>query len=176
MYHHDQLSISHFESPARCSAQMTLPQFSSADACLQGAIQAMKNHQEDLKPTMLRRLQRAAVATGSEKVVSVATSYEFQEALRTGARHIDITEHLDLTNEEVAFEDDYGDSYKLQVLPSTWSIRVRPPCSSLALTVDEYTGSSCVASLKGTLGRHEGGSCSCSPALRFVSTLNPCIR
>jgi urease beta subunit len=130
---------------------MTLPLSSSADTCLQGAPQAMENHQEDLKPAMLRTLQQAAGATGSENVVSVATANEFQAAVKTGVRHITITEHLDFTNQEAAFYDEDGKGYKLKVLPSTWSIRVRPPCASLAIAVEEYTGSSRVASLKGTV-------------------------
>jgi hypothetical protein len=140
MYHHKLHTISLLEPPARCSVQNTLPQFSSADACLQGATPMMNNHTEDLKPMMLRTLQQAAGATGSEEVVSVATSNEFQEALRAGARHIEITEHLDLTFQEAELSS-VKLSYKLEVLPSTWSIRVRQPCASLARTVDEYTGS-----------------------------------
>jgi hypothetical protein len=128
----------------------------------------MENHQQDLKPAMLRTLQQAAGAPGSEKVVSVATSSELQAALRKGARHIEITEHLDFTNEEAAFED-YGEAYKLSVSRSTWSIRVRRPCASLAMSVDEYTGSSHIAPLKGTVSTPERGSSACSPALPFLS-------
>jgi hypothetical protein len=88
---------------------------------------------------MLRTLQQAAGATGSEKVVSVATVTAFQDALREGARYIQITEHLDLTNEDLGDDYDNGENPTLQLLPSTWSIRVRPPCPSLAMTVENIT-------------------------------------
>jgi hypothetical protein len=174
MYHQDHHSISRVEPPARCSVQNTLPQFSSADACLQAATQMMDNHTEDLKPTMLRTLQQSTGAPGSEKVVSVATANEFQEALWRGATHVEIREHLDLTNQQAAFYD-APEVYKLQVFPSTLSIRVRPPCALLVMNVDEYTGSSHVASLNGTCIIPYGGPIAGSPALPFVSNLNRCI-
>jgi hypothetical protein len=71
----------------------------------------------------------------------VATVNEFQEALRAGARHIEITQHLDLTNEEVDEDYDYGTGLTLKLLPSSWSIRVSPPCASVPITVDEYVHS-----------------------------------
>jgi hypothetical protein len=126
---------------------------------LQGATQAIEDHQETLKRTMLRSLQQAAEGTGSEKVVYVATANEFQAAARAGARHIEVTEHLDLTNDE-AF-------YKVHVSRSTWSIRVRPTCVLLAMAIDDNKESACVSCLRGTLVTSGAGPSASSPALRF---------
>jgi hypothetical protein len=57
-----------------------------------------------------------------QPVPYVATPEELQAALSAGARHIEITEHLDLTTFET-FNSEYG-LVKVEVSASTWSIRV----------------------------------------------------
>jgi hypothetical protein len=127
---------------------------------------------------MPRTLQQAAGATGRANVVHVGTSDEFQEAVRAGARHIEITQQLDLTYQEAASYNTFV-FFKLQVLPSTWSIRVRPPCASLSITVDEHTGNSRVPSRKGTVSTPQGGP---SPPMlaaqryTLISSLDPSSR
>jgi hypothetical protein len=80
---------------------------------------------------MLRALQEAASAAGSAQVTYVTTPEELQGALSAGARHIEITEHLDLTPFEV-FNSTYG-LVKVEVNASTWSIRVRTHTLSLVM-------------------------------------------
>jgi hypothetical protein len=76
---------------------------------------------------MLRALQEAASAEGSAQVTYVSTPQELQTALSAGALHIEITEHLDLTSLET-FNSEWdgpGGLVKVEVVASTWSIKVR---------------------------------------------------
>jgi hypothetical protein len=80
---------------------------------LQAALQA-----EDLlsepKPAVLRSLQQEALRTA--KVVYVATAADLQAAVNAGSRHIEITEHLDLTIlEPFLDEGDEGFTYSLTI-------------------------------------------------------------
>jgi ketol-acid reductoisomerase len=83
----------------------------------------LADDQTQLRPAMLRALQEAVSAAEKTRVTYVATPDELQTALSAGARHIEITEHLELTFFET-FNSVYG-LVKLQANASTWSIRVR---------------------------------------------------
>jgi hypothetical protein len=86
-----------------------------------------------LIPAQLRGLQQAASSAGPAEVTYVKTPFDLLKATADGARHIQITEHLDLTTvapistppamDEMAFRD------KLELTASTWSIQVRPSYS-----------------------------------------------
>jgi hypothetical protein len=74
---------------------------------------------------MLRALQQTASGSGRSQFAYVTTVEELQAALSAGVRHVEITEHLDLTPYDTAFIEDV--LIKLRVNNATWSIRV---CSS----------------------------------------------
>jgi hypothetical protein len=80
------------------------------------------NNQEDLKPPMLRALQEAADSGGMAEVSYVATTEELQAAVDEEARHIEITQHLDLTTITVFL------IFKFDLKGSTLSIRVCLSC------------------------------------------------
>jgi hypothetical protein len=80
-------------------------------------------YQSHPKPPMLRALQQTATAAGSSQFAYVTTVEELRAALSAGVRHIEITEHLDLTPYEAAPKEFF--KVKLTVNNSTWSIRVR---------------------------------------------------
>jgi hypothetical protein len=102
--------------------------------CMQevSAAQMVDNH-SDLSPPALRALQVAAGTAGEGEVAYVATAGDLQAAAGLGARHIVITDHLDLSSIEAFIDYALGEPratlVKLGLLTSTWSIRV---CSSLS--------------------------------------------
>jgi hypothetical protein len=83
----------------------------------------LADYQVQPTPAMLRALQEAVSAADKTQVTYVTTPEELQAALLAGARHIEITEHLDLTDFE-PFNSAYQ-LVKLEVSALTWSIRVR---------------------------------------------------
>jgi hypothetical protein len=94
-------------------------------ACLQGVAAQIMVHQSNMKDSMVRSLQQEAGPDGSVEVTAVTTAEGLQQAAYEGARHIEITEHLDLTTVDPA--DQFSDVLTiLSVRESTWSISVRP--------------------------------------------------
>ena len=77
-----------------------------------------------------------AAQSGSASITLVTTVAELRDALDSGAQHIEITEHLDLTGEPPVPRPVNQELF--WVKPSTQSIRVRPAIhvSSAALHVD----------------------------------------
>jgi hypothetical protein len=91
---------------------------------MQGMIVPAVEDLSGLHPPMLRALQETA---GDEGVTYVATPGELFDAISRPARHIEITEHLDLT--VAGFTANYaGRDVMYQLKNYTWSIRVRLPC------------------------------------------------
>jgi hypothetical protein len=83
--------------------------------------------QSDLKPAIQDVYQQVASESESAEVTYVRTPEELQAALSTGARHIEIIDHLDLSSLEAASIDTVtSHPSKLGLSPSTWTIRVRP--------------------------------------------------
>jgi hypothetical protein len=100
---------------------------------LQGEVM---DHQMSLMPSQLRALQQAASSAAPAEVTYVGTASALQAAISEGARHIQITEHLDLSAIEIFLSSHYlhgeGFQAKFELMVSTWSIRVRPsPCLQL---------------------------------------------
>jgi hypothetical protein len=98
--------------------------------CMQEVSAAqMVGNQSDLNPAALRALQAAAGTAGEGEVAYVATAGDLQAAAGLGARHIVITDHLDLSSIEAFIDHALGEPrstlVKLGLLTSTWSIRVR---------------------------------------------------
>jgi hypothetical protein len=87
---------------------------------MQGVIEPAVDDLSGLHPPMLRSLQDAA---GGEGVTYVTTPDELFDAISLPARHIEITEHLDLTIGGITTYESRYIMYKLQNY--TWSIRVR---------------------------------------------------
>jgi hypothetical protein len=85
------------------------------------------DNQMVLKPPMLRALQELAGSGRVKGVTYVETPQELQAAVDEGARHIEITQHLDLT--VLAVRTIYP-RLKIEVQASTLSIRVRPSSTS----------------------------------------------
>jgi hypothetical protein len=96
-----------------------------------------------LMPAQLRGLQQAASSAGPADVTYVKTPLELLKATADGARHIQITEHLDLTTvapipsplalDGMAFQQ------KLKLMPSTWSIQVRPSCPRVLFSIKSHS-------------------------------------
>jgi hypothetical protein len=80
-------------------------------------------------PAFLRALQAAADAAGSADVTYVTTPESLNAAVVDGRRHIEITQHLDLTTLASGNISTAAHLIKLLLGPSTWSIRVRPGVS-----------------------------------------------
>jgi hypothetical protein len=91
---------------------------------MQGVVVPAVYDSSELKPAGLRTLQRAAAPAEAEGVAYVATPEELAAALSIPARHIEITEHLDLTTLRNSFSY-RGQDIMLNVSMHTWSIRVR---------------------------------------------------
>jgi hypothetical protein len=101
---------------------------------MQGVTAPVVDYSRDLKPLVLRALQEVPAEVGYDQVTYVATATELVNAMYAKARHIEITEHLDLT----AFIDTYdpfGNAVSMHLDVRTWSIRVRSKCSTYALYV-----------------------------------------
>jgi hypothetical protein len=95
---------------------------------MQGLVAPAVYDSSELKPAGLRALQRAVAPAGAEGVAYVTTPQELVDALSAGVRHIEITEHLDLTTLRNSFSYS-GQDIMLNVSMHTWSIRVRSsPC------------------------------------------------
>jgi hypothetical protein len=98
-------------------------QETATHACMQGGAEHVAQHDSVARPSALRDLQAAAGTAGEGEVAYVATAEELQAAAGAGARHIVITDHLDLSS-LAAFK---GVKLKrmIETMASTWSIRVR---------------------------------------------------
>jgi hypothetical protein len=83
--------------------------------------EAMDNH-TILKPPVLRTLQQAVQSDGLAEVTYVTTTKELYKALLSGARHITILQHLDLTQTV----EEHPLLTSIFFTSSTWSFRVRP--------------------------------------------------
>jgi hypothetical protein len=89
-------------------------------------------HQGNLKPVRLRVLQQEASQMADGEVKYVSTAVKLHEAMLAGARHIVITDHLDLTVIETSKQKGLLSDVKLVTSTSTLSIRVRLSRSCLA--------------------------------------------
>jgi hypothetical protein len=103
-------------------ACLQLAQIDCTSACMQIAAEATMKNQKVLKPPVLRALHEAADSGGMAEVAYVATTEELQAAVDEGARHIQITQHLDLTAITVFL------IFKIDLKGSTLSIRVCLSC------------------------------------------------
>jgi hypothetical protein len=85
--------------------------------------------QRSLMPAQLRSLQQAVSSAGPAELTSVKTPNELLTAISEGARHIQITEHLDLTTVKPVTSNNIFDRElfleKFLLVDSTWSIQVR---------------------------------------------------
>jgi hypothetical protein len=91
-----------------------------------GGLVHVMDKQSDLKPAMQDVHQQVGSASVSAEVTDVRTPEELQAALSTGARHIEIINHLDLTTIQAATIDNVtSHPSKLGLTPSTWTIHVR---------------------------------------------------
>lgn len=82
---------------------------------------ASEAHEPDQRPEALRRLMQGTA--GEEGLTVVTTAQELADAASSGAQHIKLRSHLDLTEVNV------GQDPILGYLPATVkSIRVRLPC------------------------------------------------
>jgi hypothetical protein len=95
---------------------------------MQGMAEPVDNDPHNLQPASLRALQEAVASGGNEAVVYVRTPQQLVHAVSAAARHIEITEHLNLTKIDKFFSDDnFPTGYRtlLNVSVHTWSSRVR---------------------------------------------------
>jgi hypothetical protein len=95
---------------------------------MQDVTASTMDHPSDMKPTMLRALQEEAVHAANGDVSYVSTAKELVDALNARERHIEITEHLDLTIIDKDLLNNNSSDGFLTIMNNskhTWSIRVR---------------------------------------------------
>jgi hypothetical protein len=118
-----------------CSHSSIVPLLNCVLVHTQEAEQVL-NYRDNLPPGMQRSLQQAAgpaIAANFEGVTNVKTPVELQAAVSEGARHILITEHLDLTTLEPSkLSPNSNISTILEISNSTLSIHVRLSSSCCA--------------------------------------------
>jgi hypothetical protein len=91
---------------------------------VQGDAALEVDYQRNLQPPMLRGLQEAPGPAGEAEVTYVMTPEELHAAVSQGARHIEITEHLDLTTLKADTTLPSATLFYLDLSSSIRSIRV----------------------------------------------------
>jgi hypothetical protein len=123
---------------AHLSLAGALPKTADSSAPMQGKEIQAWGSESNVKPAFLRSLQEADGTAVAREVRYVSTAQGLRAALDGAVRHIVITEHLDLTSLQ-PFSRNFPRT-KLQLLPATWSIRVRLfTCSRFAASIDHHT-------------------------------------
>jgi hypothetical protein len=91
---------------------------------VQGDAALEVDNQSNLQPPILRALHEAPGPAGEAEVTYVMTPEELHAAVSEGARHIEITEHLDLTTLKADTTLTSATLFYLDFASSTRSIRV----------------------------------------------------